>query len=71
MQQVVFETHFQGQGSLNLSIHPILFLESPIVQISELENFILVSNYTKCVLCNAESEEFKQVKVIVVWQIAK
>lgn len=52
---------FQGRNLTNISIHPILFLESPIVEISDLDKLLLVSNYTKCILCNTESEEFKQV----------
>lgn len=50
----------QGRG-LTMSIHPVLFLESPIVQICEFEHLLLVSNYNKCILCNTETEEFKQV----------
>lgn len=45
----------------NLSIHPILFLESPVVQICVFDQLLLVSNYTKCILCNTETEEFKQI----------
>lgn len=56
---------FQGRNLTNISIHPILFLESPIVEISDLDKLLLVSNYTKCILCNTESEEFKQVRECV------
>ncbi|XP_031635331.1 Hermansky-Pudlak syndrome 5 protein homolog [Contarinia nasturtii] len=52
--------NFLGRNT-NISIHPILFLESPIVQISQYEQLLLVSNYSKCILCNTETEEFKQI----------
>lgn len=55
---------FQGRTLLNLSVHPILFLDSPIVQISDFESLLLVSNYTKCILCNTEYEEYKQVSLL-------
>lgn len=42
-------------------MHPILLLDSPIVQIAGYEDLVLVSTYTKCVLCNTEREEFKQI----------
>ncbi|CAD7093187.1 unnamed protein product [Hermetia illucens] len=54
-------TLFMGRTLLNLSVHPILFLDSPIVQISDFESLLLVSNYTKCILCNTEYEEYKQI----------
>lgn len=44
-----------------MGVHPILFLESPIVQIDDFESLLLVSNYNKCILCNTEYEEYKQV----------
>lgn len=44
-----------------MSIHPVLFLESPIVQICEHDHLLLVSNYNKCIICNTDTEEFKQV----------
>lgn len=56
---------FQGRNSFFMSLHPILFLETPIVQICEFKHLLLVSNYTKCVLCNVESEEFKQVTIMI------
>lgn len=31
------------------------------MQISDLDKLLLVSNYAKCILCNTESEQFKQV----------
>lgn len=51
----------QGRNLTNISIHPILFLESPVVQISDFDQLLLVSNCTKCILCNTETEEFKQI----------
>lgn len=51
----------QGRNINNISIHPILFLESPVVQICDYDQLLLVSNYTKCILCNTETEEFKQI----------
>lgn len=54
-------TLLQGRNLTNISIHPILFLEAPIVQIADYNNKLLVSNYDKCILCNVETEEFKQV----------
>lgn len=51
----------QGRNLSNISIHPILFLESPIVQISDCDQLLLVSNHTKCILCNTDTEEFKQI----------
>lgn len=51
----------QGRNLTNISIHPILFLESPVVQICDFDQLLLVSNYTKCILCNTETEEFKQI----------
>ncbi|XP_055307235.1 BLOC-2 complex member HPS5 homolog isoform X2 [Sitodiplosis mosellana] len=53
--------NFLGKNSLNISVHPILFLESPIVQICEYEDLLLVSNFTKCILCNTITEEYKQI----------
>ncbi|XP_030374886.1 Hermansky-Pudlak syndrome 5 protein homolog [Scaptodrosophila lebanonensis] len=46
---------------LNMSVHPLLFLESPIVQIDDFETLLLVSNCSKCILCNTEYEEYKQI----------
>lgn len=51
----------QGRNLTNISIHPILFLESPVVQISDCDQLLLVSNYTKCILCNTDTEEFRQI----------
>lgn len=53
----------QGRNLTNISIHPILFLDTPIVQISDLDKLLLVSNYTKCILCNTDTEQFKQVSI--------
>lgn len=44
-----------------MGVHPILFLESPIVQIDDFESLLLISNCSKCILCNTEYEEYKQV----------
>ncbi|KAM8704217.1 hypothetical protein ACLKA7_008764 [Drosophila subpalustris] len=46
---------------LNMSVHPLLYLDSPIVQIDDFESLLLVSNSTKCILCNTEYEEYKQI----------
>lgn len=46
---------------LNMTVHPLLYLDSPIVQIDDFESLLLVSNCTKCILCNTEFEEYKQV----------
>ncbi|EDW84310.1 uncharacterized protein Dwil_GK14070 [Drosophila willistoni] len=46
---------------LNMSVHPLLYLDSPIVQIDDFESLLLVSNATKCILCNTEYEEYKQI----------
>lgn len=51
----------KGRNLTHISIHPILFLDSAIVQISDLDKLLLVSNYAKCILCNVDNEEFKQV----------
>lgn len=60
MTQSIYES-FQGRNLSNISIHPILFLESAIVQISDCDQLLLVSNHTKCILCNTDTEEFKQI----------
>lgn len=59
---ITIDAFLQGHNLINLSIYPILFLESAVVQICEYEQLLLVSNYTKCILCNTETEEFKQVQ---------
>lgn len=46
-----------------MSVHPLLFLESPIVQIDDYESLLLVSNTQKCLLCNLDYEDYKQVLV--------
>ncbi|XP_005182605.2 BLOC-2 complex member HPS5 homolog [Musca domestica] len=58
---LVLLSTFIGTTLINMSIHPILFLESPIVQIDDFESLLLVSNCTKCILCNTEYEEYKQI----------
>ncbi|XP_055856281.1 BLOC-2 complex member HPS5 homolog [Episyrphus balteatus] len=52
---------FIGRSLLSLSVHPILFLEQPVVQIDDFESLLLVSNWSKCILCNTEFEEYKQI----------
>lgn len=61
---IIFVFVFQGRNLSNITIHPILFLESPIVQLCVFEQLLLVSNNLKCILCNTETEEFKQVSSI-------
>uniref|UniRef100_A0A1B0ATY2 Hermansky-Pudlak syndrome 5 protein homolog n=1 Tax=Glossina palpalis gambiensis TaxID=67801 RepID=A0A1B0ATY2_9MUSC len=58
---LVLLSTFMGTSLLNMSIHPILFLEAPIVQIDDFESLLLVSNSSKCILCNTEYEEYKQI----------
>ncbi|XP_013108842.1 BLOC-2 complex member HPS5 homolog [Stomoxys calcitrans] len=58
---LVLLSTFIGTSLINMSIHPILFLESPVVQIDDFESLLLVSNCTKCILCNTEYEEYKQI----------
>ncbi|XP_023290863.2 Hermansky-Pudlak syndrome 5 protein homolog [Lucilia cuprina] len=58
---LVLLSTFIGTSLINMSIHPILFLESPIVQIDDFESLLLVSNCSKCILCNTEYEEYKQI----------
>jgi len=52
---------FIGRNLLNVSLHPILLLDSPIIQIDGFNEFLLVSSQTKTILCNNEREEFKQI----------
>lgn len=59
---LVLLSSFIGHSLLfNMSVHPLLYLDSPIVQIDDFESLLLVSNSTKCILCNTEYEEYKQV----------
>lgn len=53
-----------GRTIMAISVHPILFTDAPIVQIDDYESLLLVSNYNKCILCNTEYEEYKQVSSI-------
>ena len=46
---------------VNVTIHPILLLDSQVVQIDDYKELLLVSTLSKCVLCNTEREEFKQI----------
>ncbi|KAH8407790.1 hypothetical protein KR222_008218 [Zaprionus bogoriensis] len=62
---LVLLSSFIGHSLLfNMSVHPLLYLDSPIVQIDDFESLLLVSNSTKCILCNTEYEEYKQVRGI-------
>lgn len=59
---LVLLSSFIGHSLLfNMSVHPLLYLDSPVVQIDDFESLLLVSNNTKCILCNTEYEEYKQV----------
>ncbi|XP_060651181.1 BLOC-2 complex member HPS5 homolog [Drosophila nasuta] len=59
---LVLLSSFIGHSLLfNMSVHPLLYLDSPIVQIDDFESLLLVSNCTKCILCNTEYEEYKQI----------
>ncbi|XP_037947307.1 Hermansky-Pudlak syndrome 5 protein homolog [Teleopsis dalmanni] len=58
---LVLLSSFMGHSLLNMTIHTILFLESPIIQIDDFESLLLVSNCSKCILCNTEYEEYKQI----------
>ncbi|XP_053968587.1 BLOC-2 complex member HPS5 homolog [Anastrepha ludens] len=58
---LVLLSSFIGKSLLNMGVHPILFLESPIVQIDDFESLLLVSNCSKCILCNTDYEEYKQI----------
>uniref|UniRef100_A0A0A1XQ96 Hermansky-Pudlak syndrome 5 protein homolog n=1 Tax=Zeugodacus cucurbitae TaxID=28588 RepID=A0A0A1XQ96_ZEUCU len=58
---LVLLSSFIGKSLLNMGVHPIFFLESPIVQIDDFESLLLVSNCSKCILCNTEYEEYKQI----------
>ncbi|XP_052864959.1 BLOC-2 complex member HPS5 homolog [Anopheles cruzii] len=52
---------FMGRNILNISLHPVLLLETRIVQIDRYKDLLLVSTLSKCVLCNTAREEFKQI----------
>ncbi|XP_055540633.1 BLOC-2 complex member HPS5 homolog [Wyeomyia smithii] len=52
---------FMGRNILNVTLSPILFLDSHVVQIDRYQNLLLVSTLFKCVLCNTAREEFKQI----------
>ncbi|CAO1439265.1 unnamed protein product [Diamesa tonsa] len=52
---------FIGRNLMNVSLSPILILDTPIVQIDGFNDYILVSSTTKTILCNNEREEFKQI----------
>lgn len=53
--------YFMGRNILNVTLRSILLLDSPVVQIVGLEELLLISTFSKCVLCNTEVEEFKQI----------
>lgn len=66
---LVLLSSFIGHSLLfNMSVHPLLYLDSPIVQIDDFESLLLVSNSTKCILCNTEYEEYKQVSNLWIYQ---
>lgn len=52
---------FMGRNVLNITLSPVLLLENQIVQIRRYKELLLVSTYSKCVLCNTLREEFKQI----------
>ncbi|XP_067620009.1 BLOC-2 complex member HPS5 homolog [Eurosta solidaginis] len=58
---LVLLTSFIGKSLLSMGVHAILFLESPVIQIDDFQSLLLVSNSTKCILCNTEYEEYKQI----------
>ncbi|XP_039493146.2 Hermansky-Pudlak syndrome 5 protein homolog [Drosophila santomea] len=59
---LVLLSSFIGHSLLfNMTVHPLLYLDSPIVQIDDFESLLLVSNCSKCILCNTEYEEYKQI----------
>lgn len=53
--------YFMGRNILNVTLRSILLLDSPIVQVDGADELLLISTYSKCVLCNTEVEEFKQI----------
>ncbi|EDV94810.1 Hermansky-Pudlak syndrome 5 protein homolog [Drosophila grimshawi] len=58
---VIISTFIGHSLLFNMSVHPLLYLDAPIVQIDDFESLLLVSNNTKCILCNTEYEEYKQI----------
>lgn len=52
---------FMGRNILNITLNPVLLLDQQIVQIDRFMQLLLVSTHSKCVLCNTEREEFKQI----------
>lgn len=46
---------------LQIVIHPILMLDSEVVQIDGFDLLLIVSTRTGCILCNSDREEFKQI----------
>lgn len=61
---------FQGRNILNMTLSPVLLLENHIVQIDRYKELLLVSTLSKCVLCNTQREEFKQVRSRVSYSLA-
>lgn len=51
----------KGNHLLHIVIHPILMLDSEIVQIDGFDLLLIVSTRTGCILCNSDREEFKQI----------
>lgn len=58
---VVGITHFLKGNLLHATLHPILLLDSEIVQIDCFDLLLVVSTRTACILCNTDREEFKQI----------
>lgn len=57
-----FLINLQNRTLTSIRINPILYLESPIVQISNFDRLLLVSTYARCILCDMRTEQFKQVR---------
>lgn len=53
--------YFMGRNILNITLKSVLLLDSPIVQIVGHHELLLVSTFAKCVLCNTDLDEYKQV----------
>ncbi|KAG4075465.1 hypothetical protein HA402_015118 [Bradysia odoriphaga] len=58
---IVFIDMLFNRTLTGLRINPILYLESPIVQISNFDRLLLVSTYARCILCDMKTEQFKQI----------
>lgn len=55
--------YFMGRNILNITLKSVLLLDSPIVQIVGHNELLLVSTFAKCVLCNTDCDEYKQVRL--------